>query len=124
MDDVPEAPRYRMADMLGRLLRDVTLRESFPNLSKLAAIALVLPVSSVECERAFSFMNRSVSGCYLRSLRPHRIKTIPRNRMKNDLLNWPMILAIHVPDRKKFNYNAAVDYWAARWNHRVKVLTS
>jgi hypothetical protein len=43
--------------------------------------------------------------------------------MKGDLLNWLMIISVHAPkDRTKFNYEAVVVYWAARWKHRVQLL--
>ncbi len=38
--------------------------EIYPNLSLLASAGLVIPVSTVNCERDFSTMNR-VSECYL-----------------------------------------------------------
>ncbi|KAL2078835.1 hypothetical protein ACEWY4_024579 [Coilia grayii] len=41
----------------------------YPSLSKLAAIALTVPVSSVNCERDFSTMNRvSITHCYLKPI--------------------------------------------------------
>jgi hypothetical protein len=43
-----------------------------PILSKLASIALIAPVSTADCEREFSTMNR--------------IKTDPRNRLKTETL--------------------------------------
>ena len=34
-----------------------TLKDLFPQLSRLASIALIIPVSKAECERCFSSMN-------------------------------------------------------------------
>ena len=48
-----------------------------------------------------------------------------RNRIKSDLLNWLMMISMNAPnDLKKFNYDAAVEYWATRWRHRVDVRSS
>jgi hypothetical protein len=45
---------------------DSSFSSLYPTLSKLAAISLTLPISTADCERGFSTMNR--------------IKTDPRNR--------------------------------------------
>ena len=47
---------------------DVTLTMLFPNCSKLASIARILPISTAECERCFSAMKR--------------VKTVLRNRLE------------------------------------------
>ena len=46
----------------------VTLMMLFPNFSKLASIARILPISTAECERCFSAMKR--------------VKTVLRNRLE------------------------------------------
>ena len=48
---------------------DASLRDMYPNLAKLASIAVLIPVSTAECERSFSAMNR--------------IKTVLRNCLKH-----------------------------------------
>jgi hypothetical protein len=124
---VSERPQqYRMAAAIKRFLTDESLVETFPNMAKLCSIALVLPASSVECERAFSFLNQSVmhvsDHMFARSdisAAFCRIKTVPRNRLKTDILNWLMMLSIHANSIKPFPIDAAVQYWASRWNHRV-----
>lgn len=64
-DDEKERPptadeKFGSADLINRFLSNPQYVQDFPNMAKLAAIALILPVSSVECERAFSFLNRCV----------------------------------------------------------------
>ena len=52
---------------------DVSFSMLYPTISHLASIALVLPVSTADCERGFSILKR--------------IKTDARNRLKTDTLN-------------------------------------
>ena len=56
-----------MKEVLKMLVADRTISHLYPQLRKLATIALVLPMSTAECERAFSTMKR--------------IKTALRNRL-------------------------------------------
>ena len=63
---------YRNTDMrsfLKLLVSDATLKDLFPQLSRLASIALILPVSTAECERCFSAMNR------IKTNRKNRLQT-------------------------------------------------
>ena len=55
----------------------------FPNLTKLATIGLLLPVSSVDCERGFSTLSR--------------VKTKLRNRLSNKVLNYLLMISIEGP---------------------------
>ncbi len=55
----------------------------FLNLTKLSTIAALIPVSTAECERAFSAMNR--------------IKVDLRNRLKTTTLNSLMRISIEGP---------------------------
>ena len=52
---------------------DDTLISLFPNFSKLASIARILPISTAECERCFSAMKR--------------VKTVLHNRLETDTLD-------------------------------------
>lgn len=67
----------------------------YPNLSLLSAIALTIPVSSVNCERDFSAMNR--------------IKTDLRNRLQGKSLAACMKISINGPPVKDLNYNRALE---------------
>lgn len=126
-DKARKGPRLRMADVVKMFLASEDLPDCFPNLAKLAAVAVVVPMSSVECERVFSCLNRYLhcyfvtSSCYVR----FRVKTIARNRMKGDLLNWLIMISLHAPsDLSKFNYEAVVQYWSTRWRHRLEFRSS
>ena len=55
------------------LVANLTLGSLYPNLCKLAQICLVLPVSTADCERAFSTMKR--------------VKTPLRNRLNTKTLD-------------------------------------
>ena len=71
----------------------------FPNLTKLASIGLLLPMSSVDCERGFSALSR--------------VKTDMRNRLTNSMLNHLLMLSIEGPSPEEFPYDRACDRWAA-----------
>ena len=51
---------FSMRQMLRHLCTNSSLMDMFPNLSKLATIAALVPVSTAECERSFSAMNRII----------------------------------------------------------------
>ena len=57
-----------------------TLKRAFPNLIILMQIALIVPMTSVDCERGFSAMNR--------------IKSKTRNRMLNVVLDHLMRISL------------------------------
>ena len=54
----------------------------YPQLAKLASIAALVPVSTAECERSFSTMNR--------------VKTALRNRMKTSTFDSLMRIKVHL----------------------------
>ena len=62
----------KMQDLVKFLLLD-TSRHLFPEISKLVVHACVLPVSTADCERGFSCMNR--------------IFTSQRNRLKTETID-------------------------------------
>ena len=74
-----------MHQVLHKLCTDQSLITLFPNLSKLCNIAALIPVSTAECERAFSTMNR--------------IKTELRNRLKTTTLD--SLMSISIESRSK-----------------------
>ena len=79
--------------MLRHLCTNSSLMDMFPNLSKLATIAALVPVSTAECERSFSAMNR--------------IKTELRNRLKTTTLSCLMRISIEGPSVSDFDYERA-----------------
>ncbi|KAM5180722.1 zinc finger protein 862-like [Mantella aurantiaca] len=83
------------------------LKESFPNLAKLAHIGLVIPVSTAECERGFSALKR--------------IKTCLRNRMNQNTLNNLMLISLEGPDPRDMDYGKAADNWASRKKRKINI---
>ncbi|KAK5855574.1 hypothetical protein PBY51_007239 [Eleginops maclovinus] len=72
----------------------------YPNLSLLSAIALTIPVSSVNCERDFSAMNR--------------IKTDLRNRLQGNSLTACMKMSINGPQVKDLQYSRALEIFFSK----------
>ena len=66
----------------------------FPNLTKLAAVGLILPMSTVDCERGFCTLSR--------------IKTDLRNRLNNKSNNL-LLLSIERLTPSVFPYERACD---------------
>ncbi|KAK7141431.1 hypothetical protein R3I93_010952 [Phoxinus phoxinus] len=69
----------------------------YPCLSLLAGIALVIPVSSVNCERDFSTMNR--------------VKTDLRNQLQGEHLAACLRISINGPCPEAFPYDRALEYF-------------
>ncbi|XP_076592637.1 uncharacterized protein LOC143324214 [Chaetodon auriga] len=67
----------------------------YPLLSHLAAVALVIPVSSVNCERDFSTMNR--------------VKSDLRNRLQGEHLAACLRVSINGPSPEEFNFGRALE---------------
>ena len=78
----------------------------YPCLSKLACIALVLPISTAECERCFSAMKR--------------VKTELRNRLVTTTLDHLLRISICGLELKEYDFNRAVDEWEAMRNRRIQ----
>ncbi|KAH3734953.1 hypothetical protein DPMN_041413 [Dreissena polymorpha] len=75
----------------------IHLRNSHDQLYKLAAVGLLLPTSTADCERGFSTMKR--------------IKTENRSRMKSAVLNALMSVSIEGPDIEAVDFGKMVDAW-------------
>ena len=84
---------------------NTTFSSLYPTLSKLASIALIVPVSTADCERGFSTMNR--------------IKTDPRNRLKTTTLDKLIRLSSEGPELDEFNFERAAMLWASKSNRRI-----
>ena len=74
-------------EVMQTLASDETLSLIYPTFSKLSAVALVLPVSTADCERGFSTIKR--------------IKTVPRNRLKTETLRYANLYFIRRTDYRK-----------------------
>ena len=94
-------------ELLTALVQQTSLQHIFPNLHKLAVIALVIPMSSADCERGFSALKR--------------IKTRLRNRLSNRILNHLLTISIEGPKLEEFDFEKAADIWGAQKNRRITV---
>ena len=88
------------------LVKNSTLQVMFPNLARIAAIGLLLPMSTANCERGFSALQR--------------IKTDLRNRLSNKIFNYLLSIS-KGPSPADFPYNEACDIWAGWRNRRIQV---
>ena len=52
-------------ELMSKLTSNAQLLDMFPNLSKLAAIGLVIPMSTADCERGFSVLGRIKTDCVI-----------------------------------------------------------
>ena len=96
-----------ITSVLASLTSNSVYKDSFPELAKLAAAALVVPMSTADCERGFSSMNR--------------IKTELRNSLKTETLDYLMRISIEGKEREHFNFDKSADMWAAKRNRRLHV---
>lgn len=94
-------------ELLTALVQQTSLQYIFPNLHKLVVIALVIPMSSADCERGFSALKR--------------IKTRLRNRLSNRILNHLLMISIEGPMLEEFDFEKAADIWGAQKNRRITV---
>lgn len=94
-------------EVMAAVSGDSSFSSLYPCLSKLASIALTLPISTADCERGFSTMNR--------------IKTNPRNRLKTTTLDMLIRLSSEGPSMDTFDYDSAVSVWAQKSKRRITV---
>ena len=80
-------------------------QQIFPSLSKLLVRALILPIATANCERAFSAMNRIKSG--------------PRNRLKTSTPEQLLFISIEGPSHENFDFSRAADKWRNLHNRRI-----
>ncbi|XP_060606407.1 zinc finger protein 862-like [Ruditapes philippinarum] len=85
-------------------------KEMFPNLLKLAELALIAPLQTADCERGFSTQND--------------IKSSDRNRLSSNRLNKLMRISLHKVDIADFDFDKAVDAWLSVKNRRAFSSTS
>ena len=79
-------------------------REIYPNITTLATIAAVIPVSSVPCERGFSVQNR--------------VKNCRRNRLNEDVVNDLMMITMQGPAVGDFDFREAMLLFRQQRNRR------
>ena len=96
-----------LRELMTHILSTTEIQAMFPNLSKLAAIGLLLPMSTLDCERGFSALSR--------------IKTNLCNRLSSRILNDLKTITVEGPPPSEFLYEQACDIWAGWRNCRVDV---
>ena len=89
------------------LISNSAMQAMFPNLAKVAMIGLLLPMSTADCERGFSSLQR--------------IKTDLRNQLSNRILNYLLLISIEGPSPTEFPYHEACDIWSGWRNRRISV---
>ena len=97
-------PQYKVMKLL---VANQTLGSLYPNLCKLAQICLILPVSTADCEQAFSTMKR--------------VKTPLRNSLNTKILDALLRIPIEGPDMSDFDFELALNNWAKLRNRRIKI---
>ena len=107
--DEVQSPCPSMAFMLNKLLTHPCQEHTLSEIRKLAQATSVLPVTSVECERAFSAMNV--------------VKTQLRNRMSNSTLNNLITIRTVGPPLSKFPFADVVNIWYRHSSRRIQFET-
>ena len=97
-------PQYKVLKLL---VANQTLVSLYPNHCKLAQICLILPVSTANCERAFSTMKR--------------VKTHLHNHLNTKTLDALLRIRIEGPDMFDFDFELALNNWAKLRNSRIKI---
>ena len=90
-----------MKDLVNEKLNPV-----YPQLSCLANLALVIPINTADCERAFSTMKR--------------VKTRIRNRLKSVTLDALLRISIQGPSLDEFDFESAVNKWSSITNRKIQ----
>ena len=88
-------------------LKDTSLTTLVPQMCKLAAIALTIPITTADCEREFSAIKR--------------IKTCLQNRHKTETLDYLLRISTEGPDPDSFNFDRAATLWGSQRNRRMKI---
>ena len=106
---IQENTKLKNCTKLQELAEEILSKDSicvlFPLVAKLLTHALVLPVSTADCERCFSTMKR--------------VKTDLRNRMSTQTLDKLLRIRIEGPTISEFNFNEAVQEWSQLRNRRL-----
>ena len=103
----PGLKQLTMRQLMSHVIKTPEFNVMFPNLMKLATIGLLLPMSTVDCERGFSTLSR--------------VKTKLRNRLSNRILNYLLTISMEGPPPSEFPYDDACDIWARMRNRRIQV---
>ena len=96
-------PRNRMMELWQLVYQHH--KETFPNLLKLAAIAMVMPYQTADCERGFSEQNQT--------------NTKLRSRLEQRSLCILMMIKLEGPPMRDFNFKKALLNWQQKKERRV-----
>ena len=102
-----ELKQLTIQQLMRHIIKNPEYNVMFPNLSKLAAIGLLLPMSTVDCERGFSTLSR--------------VKTDLRNCLSNRILNHLLTISMEGPLLADFPYDIACDIWGKMRKRRIQV---
>ncbi len=106
---VKEHTKLKQCKTLQELAEETLSKPSiaslFPLVSKLLCHAVILPVSTTDCERCFSTMKR--------------VKTDLRNRMSTQTLDRLLRIRTEGPEIADFDFNQAVKDWSLLRNRRL-----
>ena len=102
---IQNCKRLSMKDILQTLSHNSTVKNMYPNLSTLATICQILPVTTVDCERGFSTMKR--------------LKTRLCSVMKTVTLDSLMRINIEGADLEHYDFDRAVNSWGSKKNRRI-----
>ena len=80
-------------------------KDTFPNMLKLAAFALTLPVHTADCERGFSLQNN--------------IKNSQGNRLLSDRLDTLMVISAEGPAKEEFKFDQALLKWSQEKHRKI-----
>ena len=96
--EIMKEDKYKEMDMQQFFKKVLHKRRStFPNIARLAAIGISIPLTSVDCERGVSRFNA--------------IKTDSRSSMKNETAENLLFLSLHAQPLEKFNFEEAFQKW-------------
>ena len=94
-------------ELMTKILKTKEFMCMFPSITKLAAIGLLMPMSTADCERGFSALSH--------------IKTDLQNCLSSNTLNCLMTIAVEGPPLNEFPYEKACDVWGSWRNRRIDV---
>ena len=91
-------PRDKMSVLWG--LINQHYKQDYPNLIKLAALAVTAPIHTADCERGFSAQNAT--------------RTAARNRLSAERVDDIMTIKLEGGDRRKFDFMEALQEWRVK----------
>ena len=98
--------RATTREVIEMVLKESSLKTLLPQFGRLASIAMIIPVSTADCERGFSAVKR--------------IKTDLRNRLKTHTLDCLVRISVEGPEVDHFDFDSAAMQWASLRTRRLK----